>query len=82
MAKEAVVVNTARQHALPLVASLVGGAFIVRAAAKHADALMAAHPGCRAGNFAHTGCWYADTLNVRVASELGWARAELPVASG
>ena len=82
MAEEAVVVDAARQHALPLVAALVGRALVVRAAAQHADALVAAHPARRARHLAHAGRWYADTLDVRVARELGRARAELPVAGG
>ena len=67
---------------LSLVASLVGGALVVRPAAEHADALVAPHPGRRARNLAHAGRRYSDALDVRVSGELWRAGAELAVSGG
>ena len=81
VAKEAVVVETTRQHAHALLTSFIVGTVVVALTPEHADTVVADH-ALGAPGIVGAGVWNPDAFNFRISGKCSRAGADFEVVSG
>ena len=81
VSEEAVVVQTAGQHAHALLTAFIVGAVVVTLAPEHADTVITHHALGTSG-VVKTGVWNPDTFDFRISGKCCRAGADFEVVSG